>query len=124
VLGVDLTLAGTVSYGTQRAAAETAVSGLIGVRSMWNEIVIAYAADPVDVDLHVREALRRAQVALGRYLSRSRACSQTPARSFSAATRLASSRSAGVKRPLLRRKPARSLACPRLRQMKPCSSFL
>ncbi len=55
----NLTLAGTVSYGTQRAAAETAVSGLIGVRNVWNEIAIVYAADPVDVDLHVREALDR-----------------------------------------------------------------
>ena len=55
----NLTLAGTVAYGTQRAAAETAVTGLIGVRNVWNEIAIAYAADPVDVDLHVREALDR-----------------------------------------------------------------
>ena len=54
---IDLT--GTVSFGTERAAAETAVSGLVGVRNVLNDIDIAYAADPVDVDLHVREALDR-----------------------------------------------------------------
>ena len=55
----NLTLTGTVSYGTERAAAEAAVAGLIGVRIVENDIDIAYAADPVDVDLHVREALDR-----------------------------------------------------------------
>lgn len=54
----NITLSGTVSYGTERAAAEVAVSGLIGVRNVEN-IDIAYAADPVDVDLHIREALDR-----------------------------------------------------------------
>ena len=55
----NITLTGTVSYGTERAAAEAAVAGLIGVRNVGNDIDIAYAADPIDVDLHIREALDR-----------------------------------------------------------------
>jgi osmotically-inducible protein OsmY len=55
----NITLTGTVSYGTERAAAETAVSGLIGVRNVDNDIDISYAIDPVDVDLHVQDALAR-----------------------------------------------------------------
>jgi osmotically-inducible protein OsmY len=55
----NITLTGTVSYGTERAAAETAVVGLIGARNVENDIDIAYAADPVDIDLHIREALDR-----------------------------------------------------------------
>src|SRR5262245_32319035 len=55
----NITLTGTVSYGTERTAAETAVSGLIGVRNVRNDIDISYAADPVDVDLHVQQALER-----------------------------------------------------------------
>jgi osmotically-inducible protein OsmY len=49
----NITLTGTVSYGIERAAAEAAVAGLAGVRNVWNDI------DPVDVDLHVQEALDR-----------------------------------------------------------------
>ena len=55
----NLTLTGTVSYGTERAAAEQAVFGLVGVRNVRDDIEIAYDADPVDVDLHVQEALDR-----------------------------------------------------------------
>jgi osmotically-inducible protein OsmY len=55
----DITLTGTVSYGTQRAAAEAAVAGLTGVRNVIDDIEISYYADPVDVDLHVQEALER-----------------------------------------------------------------
>jgi hypothetical protein len=55
----DLTLTGTVSYGSQRDAAERAVAGLAGVRNVRDDIEIAYDADPVDVDLHVQEALDR-----------------------------------------------------------------
>src|SRR5689334_12731658 len=55
----NLTLTGTVSYGTERAAAETAVSGLIGVRNVRNDIDISYVIDPVGVDLHVQDALGR-----------------------------------------------------------------
>jgi osmotically-inducible protein OsmY len=51
----NITLTGTVSYGTERAA----IAGLIGVRNVSDDIDIAYAADPVDVDLHIREALDR-----------------------------------------------------------------
>jgi osmotically-inducible protein OsmY len=53
----NITLTGTVSCGTERAAAEAVVAGLIGVRNVRKDVDIAYAADPVDVDLHVREAL-------------------------------------------------------------------
>jgi osmotically-inducible protein OsmY len=55
----DITLTGTVSYLTERAAAETAVAGLVGVRNMENDIEISYVIDPVDVDLHVLQALHR-----------------------------------------------------------------
>jgi osmotically-inducible protein OsmY len=56
----DLTLTGTVGFGTERAAAERAVSGLIGLRNVRNDIEISYdVASPVDVDLHVQEALDR-----------------------------------------------------------------
>jgi osmotically-inducible protein OsmY len=55
----NVTLTGTASYGTECAAAETAVSGLTGVRSVTDEIDISYDLDPVDVDLHVQQALDR-----------------------------------------------------------------
>jgi osmotically-inducible protein OsmY len=55
----DITLTGTVSYLTERAAAEAAVSGPTGVRNVRNDIDISYAIDPVDVDLHVQQALDR-----------------------------------------------------------------
>ena len=57
--GGNITLSGTVAYVTQRAAAEAAVAGLTGVRNVWDDIDIVYAADQVDVDLHVQEALER-----------------------------------------------------------------
>ena len=50
----NITLTGTVSYGTERAAAEEAVAVLTGVRNVWNEIDISYGIDPVDVNLHVQ----------------------------------------------------------------------
>ncbi len=55
----DVTLTGTVPYGMQRAAAEAAVASLAGVRNVIDEIEISYLIDPVDVDLHVQEALDR-----------------------------------------------------------------
>jgi osmotically-inducible protein OsmY len=55
----NITLTGSVQYLTQRAAAETAVSGLVGVRNVYNDIDVSYGIDPVDVDLHVQEALQR-----------------------------------------------------------------
>ena len=55
----DLTLTGTVGYGAERGAAELAVAGLTGVRNVEDDIDVSYDADPVDVDLHVQEALDR-----------------------------------------------------------------
>jgi osmotically-inducible protein OsmY len=55
----NLTLKGTVNYGTQRTAAELAVSGLTGVRNVKDEIVIDFDADPSDVTLLVQDALDR-----------------------------------------------------------------
>ncbi|HEX6453921.1 MAG TPA: BON domain-containing protein, partial [Trebonia sp.] len=55
----NVILTGTVSYLTERAAAEAAVAGLTGVRSVTNDIDISYVINPVDVDLHVQEALDR-----------------------------------------------------------------
>jgi osmotically-inducible protein OsmY len=55
----NLTLTGTVGYGVERTAAELAVAGLTGVRNVRDEIEIGYDADPVDVSLHVQQALAR-----------------------------------------------------------------
>jgi osmotically-inducible protein OsmY len=55
----NITLSGTVRYGSERAAAELAVAGLTGVRNIQDEIDIAWDADPVDVTLSVQEALDR-----------------------------------------------------------------
>jgi len=55
----NITLTGTVSYLTERAAAEATVAGLTGVRNVSNDIDLGYVIDPVDVDLHVQEALDR-----------------------------------------------------------------
>ena len=56
----NVTLTGTVGYGQERAAAERAVSGLIGLRNVRNDIEISYNVDDqVGVDLHVQEALDR-----------------------------------------------------------------
>jgi len=55
----NLTLTGTVGYGTERAAAELAVAGLTGVRNIKDDIDISYDADPVDVTWFVQNALDR-----------------------------------------------------------------
>ena len=55
----NLTLTGTVNYGTERAAAEQTVAGLAGVRNIRNDIEISNDADPVDVTLLVQDALDR-----------------------------------------------------------------
>ena len=55
----NIVLTGTVSYLTERAAAEAAVAGLVGVRNVENDIDIIYVIDPVDVDLNVHQALDR-----------------------------------------------------------------
>src|SRR4029077_13270709 len=55
----NLTLSGTVSFGPQRAAAESAVSGLTGVRNFNNEIEVWDDADPIAVTVRVQDALDR-----------------------------------------------------------------
>jgi len=55
----NITLTGTAGYGIERAAAEQAVAGLTGVRNVRDDIEISYGTDPVDIDLHVHEALSR-----------------------------------------------------------------
>jgi osmotically-inducible protein OsmY len=55
----NLTLTGTVSYGTERTAAEQAVTYLTGVRNVKDDIEISIDADPVDVTLDVQDALDR-----------------------------------------------------------------
>jgi osmotically-inducible protein OsmY len=55
----NLTLTGTVSYGTGRTAAEQAVTYLTGVRNVKDDIEIRTDADPVDVTLSVQDALDR-----------------------------------------------------------------
>jgi osmotically-inducible protein OsmY len=58
-LDSEVTLSGTVSYGSERAAAERAVAEVTGVRHITDDIEISYVADPVDIDLHVQQALER-----------------------------------------------------------------
>jgi osmotically-inducible protein OsmY len=48
-----------VKYGRQRAAAELAVTGLIGVRNVTDDIDISHDADPADIVWLVRDALDR-----------------------------------------------------------------
>ena len=55
----DLTLTGSVSYGSERTAAEQAVTYLTGVRNVKDDIDISIDADPVDVTLTVQDALDR-----------------------------------------------------------------
>ena len=55
----NVTLTGTVSYGSERTAAEQAVAYLTGVRNIKDGIEISTDADPVDVTLDVQDALDR-----------------------------------------------------------------
>ena len=55
----DLTLTGTVQYLSERAAVETVVSELIGVRNVRNEIGVVSGVEPADVEQLVRMALDR-----------------------------------------------------------------
>jgi len=55
----NLTLTGTVSYGSEREAAELTVAALTGVRNVKDDIQITNDADPVDVTLQVQDALDR-----------------------------------------------------------------
>jgi osmotically-inducible protein OsmY len=53
----NLTLTGAVKYPSQRTAAESAVSGLTGVRNIKNEIGYVFDVDPADVNPLVKAAL-------------------------------------------------------------------
>ena len=55
----NLTLSGLVEYGSQRLAAERAVSGLTGVRNVKDDIEVSYDADAFDVTLLVDDAIDR-----------------------------------------------------------------
>jgi len=55
----DITLTGTVSYGTERTAAELTVGRLTGVRNVRDDIEITSEADTIDVTLNVQDALDR-----------------------------------------------------------------
>jgi osmotically-inducible protein OsmY len=60
----NLTLTGAVKFPSQRAAAESAVSGLIGVRNVKDEIGFVFDVDPEEVTRLVKEALDRHAVPL------------------------------------------------------------
>jgi osmotically-inducible protein OsmY len=60
----NLTLTGAVKYPSQRAAAESAVSGLTGVRNVKDEIGLVFDVDPEDVARLVKQALDRHAVPL------------------------------------------------------------
>jgi osmotically-inducible protein OsmY len=55
----NVTLTGTVAYGSQRDTAEATVACLTGVRNLKDNIEISFAADPADVTLAVQDALDR-----------------------------------------------------------------
>jgi osmotically-inducible protein OsmY len=55
----DVTLSGMVPFGPQRAAAESAVAGLIGVRNVKNQVEVWDDADPIAVTVRVQDALDR-----------------------------------------------------------------
>jgi osmotically-inducible protein OsmY len=55
----NVTLAGSVSYGSQRAAAAAVVTYLYGVRNIKNDIEVWSTADPLDVLARVQSALDR-----------------------------------------------------------------
>jgi osmotically-inducible protein OsmY len=58
----NLRLTGKVKYRRRRAAAETAVGGLTGVRDIKDEIQVDLDVDPADVNRLVGKALGRHQV--------------------------------------------------------------
>jgi osmotically-inducible protein OsmY len=55
----NVELTGIVKYGAQRAAAESAVAGLTGVRNIRDEIEIVHDANPDEVTFLVQAALDR-----------------------------------------------------------------
>ena len=54
-----VTLLGTVEWNYQRNAAKTAVSGMMGVKSVYNKIEIRQKATPSDVRQRIESALKR-----------------------------------------------------------------
>lgn len=58
----NLRLTGMVKYRRQRAAAESAVIGLPGVRNVEDQVELGFEVDPADVNRLVRQALDRHQV--------------------------------------------------------------
>ncbi len=58
----NLRLTGMVKYRRQRAAAESAVIGLPGVRNVEDQVELTFEVDPADVNRLVRQALDRHQV--------------------------------------------------------------
>ncbi len=57
-----ITLTGIVQYRSQCAAAESAISGLTGVRNIKDRIELQFDVDPADVRRLVQQALNRHQV--------------------------------------------------------------
>jgi len=55
----NVTLSGTLPFGPQRAAAESVVAGLTGVRNVNNEVEVWDDADPIAVTVRVQDALDR-----------------------------------------------------------------
>ena len=55
----NLTLTGTVRYGTERTVAEQVVAGLTGVRNVKDDIEIRHGADLAHVTANVQETLAR-----------------------------------------------------------------
>ena len=55
----NVTLIGSVGYGTEMTAGEQTVAGLTGVRNIKNELQNSNDADPIDVTVHVQAALER-----------------------------------------------------------------
>ena len=58
----NLRLTGTVKYRRQRAAAESAVIGLPGVRNVDDQVELGFEVDPAEVNRLVSQALDRHQV--------------------------------------------------------------
>jgi hypothetical protein len=103
----------TATTGHQRAYAVNLFVSSLRSACAYRRGILRMAGDallPEFDEIQTRDMRPSAHFSFGRYWSRCRAISQTPVRSFSAATCRASSRSAGVSRPLASRKSTRSRA--------------
>jgi osmotically-inducible protein OsmY len=60
----NVTLTGLVKYGSERTAAEQAVTYLTGVRNVLDDIEINIDADPADVTVRVQHALDRSALVI------------------------------------------------------------